>query len=253
MAHLQVQGLHKTFDGIIAVNDLSFDVQRNEICAIIGPNGAGKTTTFNLLSGVLPANRGEIFFDGNEILGLPPHDIARRGMVRTFQTVSLFDSMTVLDNVKVGCHGKAGAGLFSAALRTPGLRREEKEITKKAMEALKLLGVADRAYDQAGSLPFGQQRLVDIARALAAEPEMLLLDEPAAGLNAHETAELASLVLALKNRGLTVMIIEHDMELIMEIADSIVVLDQGMKIAYGPPALIQKEPKVIIAYLGDEE
>jgi branched-chain amino acid transport system ATP-binding protein len=253
MAHLQVQGLHKTFDGITAVNDLSFDVQRNEICAIIGPNGAGKTTTFNLLSGVLPADRGRIFFDGNEILGLPPHDIARRGMVRTFQTVSLFDSMTVLDNVKVGCHGKAGAGLFSAALRTPGLRREEKEITKKAMEALKLLGVADRAYDQAGSLPFGQQRLVDIARALASDPELILLDEPAAGLNAHETTELATLIAALKNRGLTVMIIEHDMELIMEIADSIVVLDQGMKIACGPPAAIQKDHKVIIAYLGDEE
>ncbi len=253
MAHLQVQGLHKTFDGITAVNDLSFEVQRNEIFAIIGPNGAGKTTTFNLLSGVLAADRGRVFFGGHEILGLEPHDIARRGMVRTFQTVSLFDSMTVLDNVKVGCHGKAGAGLFSAALRTPGLRREEKEITKKAMEALKLLGVADRAYDQAGSLPFGQQRLVDIARALAAEPEMLLLDEPAAGLNAQETAELASLVFSLKKQGLTVMIIEHDMELIMEIADSIVVLDQGMKIACGPPAVIQKEPRVIIAYLGDED
>jgi branched-chain amino acid transport system ATP-binding protein len=253
MAHLQVQGLHKTFDGITAVNDLSFDVRRNEICAIIGPNGAGKTTTFNLLSGVLTADRGRIFFDGQEVLGMPPHDIARRGMVRTFQTVSLFDSMTVLDNVKVGCHARAGAGLFSAAFRTGSLRREEKEITDKAMQALKLLGVADRARDQAGSLPFGQQRLVDIARALASQPEMILLDEPAAGLNAHETAELAALILALKSRGLTVMIIEHDMELIMDIADSIVVLDQGARIAFGPPAAIQKDQRVIAAYLGEED
>ncbi|MCX5894904.1 MAG: ABC transporter ATP-binding protein [Proteobacteria bacterium] len=252
MSILVVKQLHKRFDGIIAVKDLSLAVNKNEIFAIIGPNGAGKTTTFNLISGVLKADGGTVSFKGEPILGLKPHDIAQRGMVRTFQTVNLFDNMSVIDNVKVGCHKNARSEILAAAFRTPGFKAEEARITASSMEALRSIGLAQRAHEMSGNLPFGQQRLLEIARALSGDPEMLLMDEPAAGLNAHETSELASLILKLRDEGITIVIIEHDMELVMEISDCIIVLDQGKKIAEGQPSAIQSNKRVIAAYLGEE-
>ncbi len=252
MSILSVHQLHKDFQKITVVNELSFDVSENEIFAVIGPNGAGKTTTINLLSGILPADRGLIRFQNETISGCKPHVIARKGMVRTFQHVSLFDSMTVLDNVKVGCHSRFSSGMMAAAFRTPHFLNEEKEITQKAHAALRRIGLDHRASDIAGNLPFGQQRLADIARALAAAPAMILLDEPAAGLNASESAALSSLIVSLKQDGLTVMLIEHDMDLVMDIADTILVLEHGTKIAQGTRSEIRNNKKVIEAYLGAE-
>ena len=252
MPFLVVKHLLKKFDGIVAVNDLSFEVKKNEIAAIIGPNGAGKTTTFNLISGVLKADEGQIIFKNEPIFGLKPHVIAARGMVRTFQNVNLFDNMTVLDNVKVGSHKKGRTEIFGAAFRTKAFKKEEAAISEKSMAVLQLVGLEKRAPEMAGNLPFGQQRLLEIARALAGDPEILLLDEPAAGLNAHETAELATLILKLQQQGITIVIIEHDMELVMEISENIIVIDQGNKIAEGCPLAIQTNKNVIGAYLGEE-
>jgi len=252
MSFLVVKNLLKKFDGIIAVQNLSFAVNKNDIFAIIGPNGAGKTTTFNLLSGVLQADSGEIYFNGDLLRGLKPYQIASRGVVRTFQSVNLFDNMTVIDNVKVGCHKKARSEIFAAALRTGQFRKEEKYITGTAYDTLRLVGLESRAGEMAGNLPFGQQRLLEIARSLAGDPELLLLDEPAAGLNALETSELAALILKLQTQGITIVIIEHDMELVMEISKNIIVLDQGVKIAEGTPRDIQSNKTVIAAYLGEE-
>jgi branched-chain amino acid transport system ATP-binding protein len=248
---LTIRNLHKDFGRMTVVNDLSFEVNPNEIFAIIGPNGAGKTTTFNLLSGLIPADAGDIRFDGESVSGLAAYVIAEKGMVRTFQTVSLFDSMTVLDNVKVGCHPRFSSGILSAAFRTRRFLEEEREITQQAYDALGMIGLKEKASDIAASLSFGQQRLTDIARVLAGKPKLILLDEPAAGLNAQETSELAALILSLKQNGLTVMLIEHDMSLVMDIADRILVLDHGTKIAEDTPTEIQKNEKVIMAYLGD--
>jgi branched-chain amino acid transport system ATP-binding protein len=252
MPFLVVNKLKKTFDGIVAVNDLSFEVRKNEIAAIIGPNGAGKTTTFNLLSGVLKADAGQILFKDESIFGLKPHAIAARGMVRTFQNVNLFDNMTVIDNVRVGSHKKGRIEIFGAAFRTPAFKREEAFISEKSLAVLRMVGLEKRASEMAGNLPFGQQRLLEIARALAGDPEILLLDEPAAGLNAPETAELAALIVHLRQQGITIVIIEHDMELVMEISENIIVLDQGVKIAEGNPLEIQTNKRVIGAYLGED-
>lgn len=236
----------------MAVNDVSFGVASGQIKAVIGPNGAGKTTLFNLISGFLTPQRGRIIYQGAEIQGEPPHRVASRGIARTFQLVQLFDHLTVLENVMVGCHRLSRAGLLAGAFRLPWTRREEADIRRRAWEALELVGLAPRARQPAAVLPLGLKRLLELARALASEPRLLLLDEPASGLDRVETERLGEMILALRGRGITILLVEHDMSLTMEVADEIVVLNYGRLIAEGPPRAIQRHPEVIAAYLGSD-
>jgi branched-chain amino acid transport system ATP-binding protein len=242
--------VEQSFGGVMALAGVSFQVPAGLIYAVIGPNGAGKTTLFNDLCGFYQPSAGSIRFDGHELRGLPPHRIAARGMARTFQNLQLFFNMTVVENVMVGCHLRARTGLLAAALRLPQVQREERQLRLWAREALELCDLADRAEQPAGALPYGLMKRVEIARALAAKPRLLLLDEPAAGLNDTETLALRELIARIRASGVTVLLVEHNMPLVMNVSDRLLVLDYGSVLAEGAPAVIQADPRVIAAYLG---
>lgn len=251
MRLLSVRGVSKRFGGLQAVEDVSFDVSQGTIKGLIGPNGAGKTTLFNLITGFLRPDRGSIVFDEAEVQGLPPHQIAARGMVRTFQQIRLFPKMTALENIMVGCHLHTRGGFLAGMLHLPFTWREERRTREKARGTLELLGLSDVADEEAIRLAYGQQRVVELGRALACEPRILLLDEPAAGLNIRETAEVGKLIRRIRDTGVTVLLVEHDISLIMEISDEIIVLSYGQKIAEDKPLAIQRDGEVIRIYLGE--
>ncbi|GFO53810.1 ABC transporter ATP-binding protein [Geomonas sp. Red276] len=250
---LKLTGIGKRFGGLTALQGISFEIVPGSITGIIGPNGAGKTTLFNIATGIYAPSEGAVLLDGKDISNWPPEKRAYLGLVRTFQNIELFGKMTVLENVMVGLHTQSKSGIFSCALRMPWQLSEERRIREEARQWLEFVGIPELEDVEAGTLSFGKGRLLEIARAMALKPKLLLMDEPAAGLNSRETAELAELIKRIRDLGVTVGLVEHDMDLVMDICDSLVVLNLGTMLATGTPREIQDNPAVVTAYLGEAE
>ncbi|MBB5143093.1 ABC transporter ATP-binding protein [Desulfovibrio intestinalis] len=253
MSLLRLQEVTKVFGGLVAVNDLTFSVDAGSVVGLIGPNGAGKTTVFNCITGNYTPEKGRIFFDGEPVSGLRPHKVVELGIARTFQSIRLFGKLSVLENVLAGRHCRMKSGMLSCMLHLPWQRREERAAVARCMEELRFVGLADRHAEAAGGLSYGNQRLLEIARALASDPRLLILDEPAGGMNDQETAALVDTIAAIRDRGITVLLIEHDMRLVMKICEKLVVLEHGTMIAQGEPDAVRRNPAVVEAYLGVED
>ena len=251
-ALLEVADLTCRFGGLTAVDGVTFPIERGQITSLIGPNGAGKTTVFNALTGLVKPVGGSVTFEGLPLTGRPPHVVMERGLARTFQNIRLFDEMTVLENAMAGQHSRSSAGMLESILRTRRQREEEAKVTRSALDALRFVGLRADLDQRAWTLAYGEKRRLEIARALASEPRLLLLDEPAAGMNIQETETLIDVIRRIRDAGVTVLLIEHQMRLVMGISDTVLVMDQGRLIASGPPAVVQADPVVLEAYLGPD-